>query len=86
MQIRIELLAPWSVAVYLDGEIQDCFDCANDAVAFIQTLRVGFANVTVVEGEGYAHACAKADRRGFINKPYKQSDQRSPIEGDSNEF
>jgi hypothetical protein len=85
MQIRIELLAPWSVAVYLDGEIQDCFDCADEAVAFIRTLRVGFANVTVTEGEGYAQACAKAERRGFVNKPYNQSDQRSPIEEQDNE-
>jgi len=69
MKITIEMLAPWSVAVYVDGEIEDCFDCANDAVEFVQSLGHGFANVTLCEGEGYAHACAKAERRGYTGEP-----------------
>ena len=70
MNITIEMLAPWSVAVYVDGEISDCFDCADAAVEHVRELTSSTTNVAVTFGEGWAQACDKAERRGWKNEPY----------------
>ena len=63
MNITIEMLAPWTVAVYVDGEIDDCFDCANDAVEHIRELTDDPANVNVTFSEGFQWQCEKQARR-----------------------
>ena len=65
MRIKVEMLAPWSVAVYVDGEISDCFACANDAVEHIRELTDDPDNVSVTFDEGFQSQCEKATRRGW---------------------
>jgi hypothetical protein len=65
MNIKVEMLAPWSVAVYVDGKIDDCFDCANDAVEYIRELTDDPANVSVTFDEGFQWQCEKAAKRGW---------------------
>lgn len=65
MLIRIEMLSPWAVAVYVDGEISDCFDCADEAVKHVNELTSGSpASVSVTFDEDYQRQCDKAPNRG----------------------
>ena len=48
-KIVIEMLAPWTVAVYLDGEILDCFDCLSEAADAVVEACPGL-DISTVEG------------------------------------
>lgn len=67
-KIVIEMLAPWTVAVYLDGEILDCFDCLSEAAHAVAEACPGInpQDVVVTFCEDYHHKVAKAARRGIL--------------------
>jgi hypothetical protein len=73
MTIRVEILAPWTVAVYIDGVIDDCFDCITEAVDRIVELKPDLRpeDVNVVFGEDYDYKWDKGQRRGWTPDPVK---------------
>ena len=66
-KIVIEMLAPWTVAVYLDGEILDCYNCLSEAAHAVVEACPGInpQDVVVTFCEDYQYKVVKALRRGI---------------------
>ena len=73
-KIVIDILAPWSVAVYLDGEILDCFDCLSEAAEAVIEACPGLdiSTVEVSFCEDYDAKVAKAARRGLVPSDFER--------------
>ena len=73
-KIVIEMLAPWTVAVYLDGEILDCFDCLKEAVDAVVEACPGLdiSTVEISFCEDYDAKVAKAARRGLVPSDFER--------------
>jgi hypothetical protein len=73
MTIRVEILAPWTVAVYLNGEIDDCFGCLREAVDHLYEVKPDLKpeDVEVIFGDDYDCMADKAVRRGWADTPVK---------------
>ena len=71
--IRVEILAPWTVAVYFNGVIDDCFDCLREAVDHILEVKPDLKpeDVEVIFDDDYDYMAAKAQRRGWADTPVK---------------
>jgi hypothetical protein len=74
MTIKVEILAPWTIAVYVDGEIDDCFDCITEAVDHISEIKPDLKpeDVNVVFGEDYDYKWDKGQRRGWSDAYVKE--------------
>ena len=73
-KIVIEMLAPWTVAVYLDGEILDCFDCLSEAADAVVEACPGLdiSTVEVSFCEDYDAKVLKAARRGLVPSDFER--------------
>ena len=54
MKFRIELLSSYAVAVYLNGNIDDTFDCAEDAIAYVLSFGSSVHDIEVLVSDGYS--------------------------------